>query len=246
MKTPRFYSPTPFVEGEVCDLDENASHHIGKVLRMQSGQPVSLFNGDGKDYFATLVNIGKRTVSVTIDQIQSNTSESPLRTHIGQAVSKGDRMDYMIQKSVEMGTHQITPLVTERCEVRLKGDREEKRIAHWQQVAISAAEQCGRAVVTEIRPVMHLNDWLAEKSADECALVLHHRTTQALQSLPVPTRVRLLIGPEGGLSEAEINQALTFGFIGTTLGPRVFRTETAPVAALATLQWLWGDFGTHP
>ena len=170
-------------------------------------------------------------------------SESPLQVELGQVISKGDRMDYAVQKATEMGVSRIAPLVSERCDVRLKGDREEKRIRHWQQVAISAAEQCGRAVVPEILPVQSLADWLPGTRDLDLRLVLHHRSPQPLVSHSRPRRLALLIGPEGGLSEDEIAATEQAGFVPAALGPRVLRTETAPVAALALCQWLWGDVG---
>lgn len=150
-------------------------------------------------------------------------------------------MDYAIQKSVEMGVARITPLVSERCEVKLKGDREDKRLRHWQQVAISAAEQCGRARVPDIEPVATLADWFAVTGNEDLRLVLHHRTPQSLAGLDRPQTLALLVGPEGGLSDEEIQAAEAAGFLPAALGPRVLRTETAPVAALAICHWLWGD-----
>jgi 16S rRNA (uracil1498-N3)-methyltransferase len=147
-----------------------------------------------------------------------------------------------VQKAVEMGVSRIVPLSTERCDVKLKGDREDKRLRHWQQVAISAAEQCGRARVPEILPVMSLPEWLDYSEGCDLRLVLHHRTEQRLDTLAKPASVALMIGPEGGLSAEEIAQAEGHGFLPVALGPRVLRTETAPVAAMALCQWLWGDF----
>ncbi|MDC0663620.1 16S rRNA (uracil(1498)-N(3))-methyltransferase [Marinobacter sp. SS21] len=246
MRTPRIHTPVALAAGASVDLDEQASQHVGRVLRMQVGQALLLFNGDGYDYPTTITEVGKRRVSVTVAEPQPNHSESPLRLVLGQTLSKGDRMDYAIQKSVEMGVSAIAPLVTERCDVRLKGDREEKRVRHWQAVAISAAEQCGRARVPEILPVMTLEQWFEHTRALAVRLVLHHRASQSLASLARPDEVALLIGPEGGLSEAEIDAAERAGFLPTTLGSRVLRTETAPVAAMAVCQWLWGDFGPPP
>jgi 16S rRNA (uracil1498-N3)-methyltransferase len=152
-------------------------------------------------------------------------------------------MDYAVQKATEMGVTRIVPLSTERCDVRLKGDREDKRLNHWRSVAISAAEQCGRARVPDILPVMNITEWLEYSQRCDVRLVLHHRTEQSLNSLAKPNSVALMIGPEGGLSADEIAQAEKSGFLPVTLGPRVLRTETAPVAAMALCQWLWGDFG---
>ena len=241
MRIPRIYTPEPLQAGVTVYLDDNAAQHVGKVLRMQVGQTVSLFNGDGFDYPATLMDVSKKYVQVEIGEASINSTESPLAIVLGQVLSRGDRMDYAIQKSVEMGVTRIVPLVSERCEVKLKGDREDKRVKHWQSVAISAAEQCGRAMVPEVTPVCTIEDWLTQTADCDLRLVLHHRTAQSLTGLEKPSSLALMIGPEGGLTDEEIRIAETAGFLPAALGPRVLRTETAPVAAMAVCQWLWGD-----
>lgn len=244
MRIPRIYTPVALAAGQTIELDDNAAQHVGRVLRMQPGQALELFNGDGRDFPATIAEAGKRRVTATLGEPLDNPSESSLRIVLGQTLSKGDRMDYAIQKSVEMGVSAIVPLVTEHCDVRLKGDREEKRLRHWQGVAVSAAEQCGRAVVPTIEPVMTLPQWFDYSASLDARLVLHHRTRQSLTTLARPGSVALMIGPEGGLSADEIAAAEQAGFLATALGPRVLRTETAPVAAMALCQWLWGDFNS--
>jgi 16S rRNA (uracil1498-N3)-methyltransferase len=209
---------------------------------MQPGQALSLFNGDGQDYRALIASAGKKNVTVRVEQPTANSSESALEIVLGQTLSKGDRMDYAVQKATEMGVSRIVPLSTEHCDVRLKSDREDKRLSHWRSVAISAAEQCGRARVPDILPVMNITEWLEYSRRCDLRLVLHHRTEQSLDSLAKPNSVALMIGPEGGLSADEIAQAEKSGFLPIALGPRVLRTETAPVAAMALCQWLWGDF----
>ena len=242
MRIPRIYTDTPLQAGAEAQLDDKAAHHIGRVLRMQPGQVLSLFNGDGQDYPALIASASKKNVTVQVEQPTANSSESALEIVLGQTLSKGDRMDYAVQKATEMGVTRIVPLSTERCDVRLKGDREDKRLSHWRSVAISAAEQCGRARVPDILPVMNITEWLEYSRRCEVRLVLHHRTEQSLDSLAKPNSVALMIGPEGGLSADEIAQAEKSGFLPVALGPRVLRTETAPVAAIALCQWLWGDF----
>ncbi|MBD3658620.1 MULTISPECIES: 16S rRNA (uracil(1498)-N(3))-methyltransferase [Marinobacter] len=244
MRIPRIFTEAPLTAGATAPLDESAAQHVGRVLRMQPGQQLQLFNGDGQDYPATIAEVSKKQVSVTVGTPTPNALESPLRIVVGQTLSKGDRMDYAIQKSVEMGVTEIVPLVSERCDVRLKGDREDKRLRHWQSVAISAAEQCGRAVVPVISPVMTLPQWFEHSQSCDLRLVLHHRTEQSLASISRPQAVALMIGPEGGLSADEIAAAEHSGFLPVALGPRVLRTETAPVAAIALCQWLWGDIGS--
>ena len=243
MRIPRIFTNSPLAVGSQCQLDDNAANHVGRVLRMQAGQALLLFNGDGQDYHATITEAGKKHVQVAVTEAAENETESPLRVVLAQTLSKGDRMDYAVQKAVEMGVSEIVPLTTERCDVKLKGDREDKRLRHWQQVAISAAEQCGRARVPEIQPVMTVQQWLEHAQACDLRLVLHHRTEQSLNTLEKPSSIALMIGPEGGLTAEEIALAEDNGFLPVALGPRVLRTETAPVAAIALCQWLWGDIG---
>lgn len=243
MRIPRIFTDSPLTIGSRCNLDDNAANHAGRVLRMQAGQSLRLFNGDGHDYTATITESGKKHVEVAVEGATENLTESSLEIVLGQSLSKGDRMDYAVQKAVEMGVTRIVPLSTERSEVKLKGDREDKRLRHWRQVAISAAEQCGRARVPDILPVMTLPDWFEHTGDCDLRLVLHHRTEQTLGSMDKPARIALMIGPEGGLNPDEIASAETAGFLPVALGPRVLRTETAPVAAMALCQWLWGDIG---
>jgi len=244
MRSPRIYTDSPLAVGSQCQLDDKAANHVSRVLRMQPGQELRLFNGDGEDYRAAITEAGKKHVEVAITEVIINETESPLRVVLAQTLSKGDRMDYAVQKAVEMGVTEIIPLSSERCDVRLKGDREEKRRRHWQQIAISAAEQCGRAKVPNILPVMTVAEWLQYSQTCDLRLVLHHRTEQSLNTLTKPAGVALMIGPEGGLTADEIALAEQNGFLPVALGPRVLRTETAPVAAIALCQWLWGDIGT--
>ncbi len=243
MRIPRIFTDSVLTEGQTAELDDSAAQHVGRVLRMQPGQAVMLFNGDGKDYTATITGSGKKHVEVAVEGATENLTESSLEIVLGQTLSKGDRMDYAVQKAVEMGVSRIVPLATERSEVKLKGDREDKRLRHWRQVAISAAEQCGRARVPDILPVMALPEWFEHTGDCDLRLVLHHRTEQTLGSMDKPARIALMIGPEGGLNPDEIASAEAAGFLPVALGPRVLRTETAPVAAMALCQWLWGDIG---
>jgi 16S rRNA (uracil1498-N3)-methyltransferase len=243
MRTPRIFTDSGLNEGQTTTLDDSAAQHVGRVLRMQPGQALVLFNGDGHDYAATITESGKKRVEVSVEEARTNLTESNLEIVLGQTLSRGDRMDYAIQKAAEMGVTCIVPLATERSEVKLKGDREEKRLRHWRQIAISAAEQCGRARLPAILPVMGLAEWLDYTRDCDLRLVLHHRTEQSLGSLSNPASIALMIGPEGGLNPDEIASAETAGFLPVALGPRVLRTETAPVAAMALCQWLWGDIG---
>jgi len=240
MRIPRFYDPQSLAEGKTIELCENAIQHISRVLRMRPGEAITLFNGDGFDYLATLSSVEKRSVSAHIDKKQTVSVESTLNVHIGQTLSRGERMDYAVQKSTEMGVATITPLFSDRCEVKLPQERQQKRIQHWQQTAISACEQSGRVVPPEIHAPLELKEWLAAQDAD-LKFVLHHHSEKPLAQLEQPNSVTILVGPEGGLTEDEVELAQEYGFIPLALGPRVMRTETAPVAALTIFNYLWGD-----
>jgi len=242
MRIPNIYLTQDLALDLVVQLEDSAAQHVGKALRMKAGAQLVLFNGDGFFYPSTIVEVTKKSVTVAINGQTPANPESPLHTHIGQTISRVDRMDYAIQKATELGANAITPLFSERCEVKLTGERQQKRQSHWQQVAISAAEQCGRACVPVIHAPTDIDTWTNDLDKDTTKLVLHHRDTQNLRTLDKPNAVALLIGPEGGLTEQEIQSAQRQGFIACTLGPRVLRTETAPVTSLSILQWLWGDF----
>lgn len=241
MRSPRIYTPQPLTAHTTFPLNADAAHHVARVLRMQSGDSLILFNGDGSEYSATIASADKKSVHVELGAANSLDSESPLHIHLGIAISKGERMDWVIQKATELGVSQITPLQSERVEVRLHGEREEKKLTHWRAVAISACEQCARNRIPAINDVQPLFNWIDNIETD-AKFVLHHRSVAALDTQSVaPKSIALLIGPEGGLSEAEISAAEQRGFQPLRLGPRVLRTETAPLAALSVLQFLWGD-----
>ncbi len=238
----RFYADLPLALGQDITLPEDLTHHLVKVLRAQAGERFSLFNGQGGEFAAELTVVGKREAQARLLSFSEGDRESPLHTHLGQVMSKGDRMDYAIQKATELGVSEITPLVSERCELRLKGEeRADKKLEHWRRIAISACEQSGRSRLPRINPPLHMNDWLAAVQAEAC-YVLAPALSGGPQAGSKPASVALLIGPEGGLSPAEIQAAQSQGFAPWQLGPRVLRTETAPVAALAVLQLLFGDF----
>ena len=239
MRLSRFFIDAPLSLGQ-HELPEAQAHYIGRVLRHAAGDAVQLFDGSGQEYLGALIEVGKKAVRVELREQLAGQAESPLRIHLGQGLSRGERMDWAIQKATELGVSEITPIVSERCEVRLKDERADKRLAHWRQVAISACEQCGRSVLPVIHAPITLAEWQAHVQA-ELKLVLHP-VAAPLESHARPHSLAFLIGPEGGLSEAEVNQAKAAGFHAARLGPRVLRTETAPVVALAVAQQLWGDF----
>lgn len=242
MRIPNIYTPQALASDALIELEDKAVKHLAQVLRVKAGYKIQLFNNDGYFYPAELIEVSKKKVLAQLGHALKSDSESALQTHLGQVISRGDRMDYAIQKATELGVNEMTPLFSERCEVKLNVERQHKRLLHWQQIAISAAEQCGRATIPSIHAPMKLDDWLNGKSDEGLALVLHHRDTQNLKALETPSHVSLLIGPEGGLSAEEITLATRKGFLSCTFGPRVLRTETAPITALSVVQWLWGDF----
>jgi 16S rRNA (uracil1498-N3)-methyltransferase len=241
MRIPRIYQNTPLCVGTTIPLEEDAANHVGRVLRMQPEQEICLFNGQGGQYQATIVDSCKKQVIARIDSFNDHTVESPLTIHLGQVVSRGDKMEFTIQKSVELGVNVITPLWSSRCGVKLHGDRLDKKLEQWQKIAISACEQCGRNSIPLIRPVMSLENWLAEQT-NELKLTLHPRASHSVGTLPVPKNgVRLVIGPEGGLSDEEIAMTEQYDFQEMLLGPRVLRTETASLTAITALQCRFGD-----
>ncbi len=244
MRIPRIYTPQPLSADTSVALDEQASHYVGRVLRMQGGRPLILFNGEGGEFEAVIGSVDKREVRVDVGRFIAVERESPLHIHLGIGVSRGERMDWVLQKATELGVSAITPLLTERCEVKLTGPRLEKKVQHWQQILTSACEQCQRNRLPQLHEPMKLDSWigtLPDAGEEHLRLVLHHRSEGRLQERARPQSAALVIGPEGGLSDAEINDCLQHRFAPLTLGPRVLRTETAPLTAISVLQFLWGD-----
>ncbi|WP_136064949.1 16S rRNA (uracil(1498)-N(3))-methyltransferase [Modicisalibacter radicis] len=242
MSAPRIHLDATLTTGAELTLPEGPARHVAAVLRLREGAALTLFDGHGREAAAVLVEATRKRVVARIEAVTAGRGESPLAVHLGQAISKGDRMDYAIQKAVELGVAAITPLYTEHGDVRLKGERAAKKLAHWQGVASSACEQSGRATVPTIHPPQALGEWLAGRD-DALRLVLHPATDTTWQQAGEISSAALLIGPEGGLSPAEVDAATTAGFTPLTLGPRILRTETAPVVALTLLQHYFGDLG---
>lgn len=243
MAVPRFYCPGQLVSGEQVVLPDQAAHHAARVLRLRVGEPAILFTGAGGEYEARIAHIGKHDVVMEVLAWRDAERESPLQLTLAQAVSAGEKMDFTLQKAVELGIGRIEPLLSERSVVRLSGERAEKRVAHWQGVVASACEQCGRNRVPGVSPLRALDDWLGARPGGAFGLMLSPTADRALRDLPRPAGpVTLLVGPEGGFSDGEIRAAERSGFTPVRLGPRVLRTETAALAALAAMQALWGDF----
>lgn len=240
MRVSRIFVDQELQPGIDIELAEPACRYVSQVLRLRGGQKLVLFDGSGRDFEAELLSCSRRGCRVHIQVMVSREQPAALQLHLGIGVSRGERMELAIQKSVELGVNAITPLFTERSMVQLQADRLEKRMTHWSGIVTSACEQSGRSLLPMLHPPSSLADWLG---VHQDGLVLYHRADQTLATLPAPgDELNLLIGPEGGLNEAERAMATGKGFTAVALGPRVLRTETAPVAALAAIQILWGDF----
>jgi 16S rRNA (uracil1498-N3)-methyltransferase len=240
MRVSRIYVDSPLEPGQTIELDRRAAHYVFQVLRLRAGQSLSLFNGDGRDLSATLLDSDRRSCRVRVVSLLSTEQADRLRVTLGIGISRGERMDFAIQKAVELGVSGITALQTQRSVVQLDGDRLGKRLEHWRGIIISACEQSGRGRIPSIDVATDLRTWLEHHRE---GIMLHHRAAVTLPTLEPPdAAINLLVGPEGGLDEAERKLAVEFGYRAVQLGPRVMRTETAPLAALAAMQALWGDF----
>jgi 16S rRNA (uracil1498-N3)-methyltransferase len=240
MRIPRIYHSSSITIQQAFTLDDDAANHVGRVLRMPINSELILFNGDGFNYLAHITAADKKQVVVTASEKVENPVESPLKIHLGQAISRGDRMDFAIQKAVELGVTAITPLFTERCGVKLDGERLLKRTLQWQKIVISACEQSGRSIVPTVHPAISLQQWLAQESK-ELKLTLHPRAQDTIKTLTAKQDIRLVIGPEGGFTDDEMNQTKQAGFISILLGPRILRTETAALSTISALQLQFGD-----
>lgn len=236
----RIFIDTALSADTAFELPDAAARHVGQVLRMRVGERLTLFSGDGAEHEAVIASVERRSVQVQIGARRELDRESSLRLRLAQCVSKGDRMDYTIQKAVELGVAEILPLLSARSVVKLDEERWEKKQEHWRGIVIAACEQSGRTRLPPVATVRKLEHWLPE-SGSGLRLVLAPTASVSLKTLPPAREITLLVGPEGGLSDEEIAQALRAGFTGISLGPRVLRTETAGVAALAALQALHGD-----
>lgn len=240
----RIYLPVTLREGDEHDLPEATHRHLVQVLRLHAGDALTVFDGQGCEAPAALITAEKRHSRIRVGAVQRPVRESPLTVTLLQGVSKGERMDYTLQKAVELGVTAIQPLTTQRSMVKLDADRWAKKYAHWQGVIVSACEQSGRVVIPSLHPPASLDAALNALPDDTLRLALLPEHGRALRDLPPPqSGVALLVGPEGGLDPTEIRLALDAGFTAVQLGPRVLRTETAGVATLAALQALWGDWG---
>lgn len=242
MAISRIYQPLSLATNTTVSLEEKGSHHLARVLRAKVGDMVTLFNGKGGEYTAIIKQIDKKHVLVDITQFSPKEVESPLEIYLAQGIARGEKMDFIVQKAVELGVKKIIPLVTERCNVRLDNEREEKRLHHWQSVAVSACEQSGRNQLPDVLAPQSFAAWLPKAQADQCFVLSPHVEEKLpTKGLPQSASILLLIGPEGGLTDQEVVVAKQQGFSPLNLGPRVLRTETATIAAIAMLQSRYGD-----
>lgn len=243
MRIPRIYEPEFNInQGNNYALSENGYGHIFRVLRMSVGEQIIIFNGDGIDHLATIIESNKKNLIVNITKQIKVENESPLYIHLGQVVSRGDKMEFTIQKAVELGVKEITPLISSRCGVKLSNERLDKKNNQWQKIIESACEQSGRSIIPKLNPTISLEEFIKEKTEDLC-LNLHPNANNSIKTIPIKKeqKIRFIIGSEGGLSDEEIDIAKSHGYIDIILGPRILRTETAALTTLSALQCYYGD-----
>src|SRR3990167_2513687 len=239
---PRLFQAQLLSPHTIIHLDEKASHHVASVLRAKSGDPLILFNGKGGEYEAIIRHSHKKIVEVEIISFKSIYTESPMDIYLAQGLARGEKMDFIIQKTVELGVRKIIPIITEYSNVKLNAVREEKRLAHWQAIMMSACEQCGRDEIPDILRPVPFKQWITQAKADVCYVLSPHEVnTLPIKKLSPGNKMILLIGPEGGLSPHENELAKQHGFLPLHLGPRILRTETAAISAMTIAQFICGD-----
>ena len=240
---PRFYCPQPLATGAIVDLPDAVAHHL-HVVRMQPGDALTLFDGRGGQYRASLLDAGKKRASARVEAHEAVDLELPWALTLAQGLPEGSKMDWIIEKAVELGVAAVQPLAARRSVVRLSGERLDKRHAHWEGVIVAAAEQCGRNRLAQLAPLADFERFIAQPQAQP-RILFSPRATQSLADwarAAGPQALTLMVGPEGGFSEQEEQAAIAGGALALSLGPRVLRTETAGLAALAALNALWGQF----
>ncbi len=242
MSRHRLFIPQPIADGEELCLDAEQAHYLSRVLRLKAGSEVLLFDGSGYEYPSLITEVDKKRVLLRPGTPILRNVESPLQIRLVQSISRGERMDFVIQKATELGVHRISPVLTEFSVVKLQADRASRRLAHWNKIAQSACEQCGRSRIPVIDEPSVLHDFLRANIPAECRLMLKPSAGTSLHQVDTAeSTIDLLIGPEGGISDTETEMLLDAGFNAVSLGPRVLRTETAALAAVAILQAKWGD-----
>lgn len=242
MRVARVHVPPPLVQGDKVTLPDSVAYHLAKVLRMRAGALVIVFDGIGNEHYAEILSLDSKQVTIRIEEAIRGDTESPLRITLVQGISRAERMDWTLQKATELGVHAIAPVITARSVVRLDDRQASKKLEHWQAVVVSACQQSGRKVIPTVHEPVRLHDYFANSNRDNMRLVLHPRASVTLSGQPRPLKdIELLIGPEGGLDDDELQRAVDAGFTAIKLGPRILRTETASVVALSVMQSLWGD-----
>lgn len=246
MSTPRLFSPIQLRANAILSLDSEQAHYVGRVLRLRAGDGLTVFDGSGGEYSATVDKVTKQQLNLSVGHHVSRDTESPLRIRLVQGVSRREKMDIVVQKATELGVHRISPVLTDFSVVKLGPDRATKRRDQWQTIARSACEQCRRNIVPVIDTPQSLVDWFADNAGgDEMQLILRADAVDAMPAIDVPgSELTILIGPEGGFSEAEHERAAAARLRAVRLGPRVMRTETAALAAISIAQATWGDYRT--
>ncbi len=243
MRTPRIFTTQSLETGATIQLEAAPSHHLSRVLRMQAGRAITIFNGRGGEFSAKIDSVTKKSVDIEVTGFRDINNNSALITELAIGISRNDRFDLILQKATELGVSHIIPIINQRTENTPKNSQEEKKWQRWQQVIISASEQCGRNILPELHAITKLEDYIP-RATGEYKYVLHHRDTKSFDTSTKPNSVSLLIGSEGGLTEDEIDDSIKAGFTPLTLGPRILRTETAPIAAISLVQYFWGDLGS--
>lgn len=241
MRLTRLYTAQSLAAGEYIVLETQPSRHLVKVLRLRKGAETRLFNGDGREWAATLIDANPKATGIQVERLVKEECHPLLPIHLGIGISRGDRMDQIIQKSTELGVTAITPLYSERSGTSLGSDREAKKHRHWQAIATAACEQSGRCRLPDLAPATTLESWVSGRLED-CKLLLHPTAEASIShQARRPESIAVLIGPEGGFSDQEVAATTSAGFSDVSLGPRILRTETAPTATIAILQHMWGD-----
>lgn len=241
MRVSRLYVNAALNVGGRIELDDDATHYVRSVLRLKQDQNIVLFNGQGGEYVGRFSEVSRKHVRVEIETYSQRDVESPLQVNLGMGISRGDRMDWAVQKAVELGVAKLTPLLTERCVTKLTDDKKQQRLQHWQHIVQHAAEQSGRTRLPEMSDIIDISEWLSQQQG--LRIFLDPYAEHSLADLqPENLRVTLLSGPEGGFSESERQLAKAVGFIPVRMGARILRTETAVLSALTAVQTLWGDF----
>lgn len=241
MRVPRLFIDVPLTTGEIINLPRDKAHHISHVLRMRLGDSIKLINDSGDEYQSKIIEISKKNSQIEIGKSIRITNESPLTINLCLAVARGQHMDFSIQKAVELGVKNIIPVISEFSNVKIQDDRVSNKLSHWQNIIISATEQCGRSYLTQIQKPVSLTEWLSIETS-KSRLILHPESHQSMSSFSLPDdELTLMIGPEGGFSDAEVEHAQENGCKPISLGPRILRAETAVVCAVSNAQQLWGD-----